>query len=136
VSAVTVTGTPAAIPGTAQFTAVGILADGTNQNLTSSATWGSSNRNVVTVSSAGVVTSVAFGSADITATVSNVSGIARVTLSGYTRRYHSRRDAGQFWTQHGARIARTAPSRSPRREDIVPPFHLRVLRIQNLSGAR
>jgi hypothetical protein len=56
-------------PGrTAQLTAIGTYTNGTELNLTSACTFATSSSGVATVSSAGLVTSVAVGSATITAT--------------------------------------------------------------------
>jgi hypothetical protein len=59
--------------------ATAINADGSSQDVTSQATWRSSNTDVITVSSAGVATIVAEGSADIEASWRGVAG--RTALS-------------------------------------------------------
>lgn len=57
------------VPGTThQFTATGILSNGSTQNLTTSATWESSNPAVATVNAAGLVTAVSVGVTTIRAT--------------------------------------------------------------------
>ena len=53
---------------TDQFTAVGVFTDGTTQDLTESATWTSSNPAVATIAPMGLVTAVAVGTTDISAT--------------------------------------------------------------------
>jgi uncharacterized protein YjdB len=65
---------------TQQFTATGFYNDGSQQNLTASATWSSSRTSVATVS-AGLVTGVSAGTATIKATQSGVSGTAALTVS-------------------------------------------------------
>ena len=57
---------------TDQLTATGKYSDGTSQNLTASVTWTSSATNVATVS-AGVVTTLAQGTAEITGSLSGVT---------------------------------------------------------------
>ncbi len=66
---------------TEQFTATGTYSNGTTQNLTSTATWASSATSVATVSSAGLATSVAQGTATITATSGTISGSATLTVT-------------------------------------------------------
>jgi kumamolisin len=60
------------LPGTQQFSATGTYSDGSTSDLTGSAAWASSNQNVATVAS-GLATSVALGSANITATLNSVT---------------------------------------------------------------
>jgi hypothetical protein len=81
VTTVVVSGSPAAIGSTAQFAATASLSNGTTQSVTGQATWQSSALGVAAVSNAGIVTSVAAGEADITATYQNVSGRMHVTLT-------------------------------------------------------
>ena len=56
----------------------------TSQSVTAQASWQSSNNAVATVSAAGVVTGLAAGDADISATYQNVTGRMHVTLSRST----------------------------------------------------
>lgn len=79
VTGVAVAGNASTIGVSAQFTATATLSDGTSQNVTAKATWSSSNPAVATVTSGGVVTAVAVGEADVTATYVGVSGKARVS---------------------------------------------------------
>ncbi|MBL8955920.1 MAG: Ig-like domain-containing protein [Myxococcaceae bacterium] len=65
-----------------QLTARGTFSDGSQRELTSGVTWSSSAMALVTVTSAGVVTAVAEGTADISATQGGVSGTRSVTVSG------------------------------------------------------
>jgi hypothetical protein len=83
VTAVAISGTASlTINGQAnQLTATATLSDGTTQNVTSSATWQSSNATVATVSSTGLVTAVAAGTTTITATSQGRSGALVVSVS-------------------------------------------------------
>jgi hypothetical protein len=67
--------------GTQQFTATGAFSDNTTQNLTSTATWSSSNPSVATISSAGVAAGVAVGTTTIKAGSGTVSGATTLTVS-------------------------------------------------------
>lgn len=80
VSAVSVTGTVPTIGTSSQFTAIATVS-GATQDVTSLATWSSSNPSVATVFSPGIVTAVASGTAVITAAYSNVSGTITITVS-------------------------------------------------------
>ena len=84
VTSVTVTGSPPLIGLTEQFTATAALSNGTTQNVTSQATWQSSNTAIATVNNAGVVTGVASGDVDISATYQAVAGRTRVTVNAAT----------------------------------------------------
>ena len=81
VTQVAVAGTAPNVGLTAQFAATATLSSGSTQNVTSLATWQSSNTAVATVNSAGVVTGVSPGDVDITATYQSVAGRARVTIA-------------------------------------------------------
>jgi uncharacterized protein YjdB len=81
VSSLNVTGTAPAIGATAQFTATATMADGSTQNVTSLATWSSSNSAVATVSSAGLVTGVAAGSTAVGATYQTISASDAIVLA-------------------------------------------------------
>jgi carboxypeptidase family protein/Big-like domain-containing protein len=78
-SSVAVSGTAPAVGATAQFSATATFSDGTTQSVTAQATWASSDTSVASVSSSGLVSGVAPGGADISATYQNVTGRARVT---------------------------------------------------------
>jgi len=72
-------------PGTTQqFTATGTYSNGSTQNLTSSVTWASSNTAVATVSSGGLASAIAPGSATITASSGTISGSAALTVTSAT----------------------------------------------------
>ncbi len=70
-----------ALGTTQQFTATGTFTDGSTQDLTTSATWGSSNTLVATVSSSALGTSLATGTATFTATVGGTSGSTPLTVT-------------------------------------------------------
>jgi hypothetical protein len=57
------------------------LSDGSSSDQTAAAQWTSSNSSSVSVASGGVVSAIAIGSADISATVSGVTGKQSVTVS-------------------------------------------------------
>lgn len=80
VSSVVVSGGVPGVGGSSQFAAVATLAGGVTQDVTTSATWTSSNGAVATVSSTGLVVGVAAGTAVITATYSNVAGTDSITV--------------------------------------------------------
>jgi uncharacterized protein YjdB len=73
-----------ALGTTVQLTATGTFTDGSTKNLTNSATWSSANTSIAAVSSVGLVTSNATGSATVTATYSGVSGSATLTVTAPT----------------------------------------------------
>jgi hypothetical protein len=68
---------------TQQFTATGVYASG-NMNLTNIATWASSATGKATIAAGGLATSVAVGSATITATFEGVVGSATLTVGAAT----------------------------------------------------
>jgi hypothetical protein len=88
VTAVTITGTAPAIGASAQFTAVATMSDGTTRNVTTDPTvspvpsWVSTNVNVATVSSTGVVTGVSAGSATIQVTYLSYTGTLAIQIGG------------------------------------------------------
>lgn len=83
VSSVAISGTNGAgIAGqTAALVATAAYSDNTTANVTTQATWESSNTTVATVSSAGVVTFLATGIVDIRASFRSVIGTARITVA-------------------------------------------------------
>lgn len=83
VTAVAITGTATlTVSGQAnQLAATATLSDGTAQNVTSAATWQSSNAAVATISGTGLLTAVAAGTTTITATMQGRSGTLVVTVS-------------------------------------------------------
>jgi len=80
VTSVVVSGTTPAIGETTQFTATATFSNSTTQDVTSQATWRSSNTAVVTVSNTGAVTGVGAGETDVSATYQNVSGSQHLSL--------------------------------------------------------
>jgi hypothetical protein len=82
--AVSVTGTAPNVGASTQFTATASMSSGASQAVTSQATWQPSATSVATVTSSGVVTGVSAGSADITATYQNGSGIAHISVTRLT----------------------------------------------------
>ena len=81
VSSVAVTGAVPAVGAQSQMVATATLSTGTTQDVTSSATWQSSNTAVATVTSSGLVTGVAAGAVQITATYQSVSGVDSLTIN-------------------------------------------------------
>jgi uncharacterized protein YjdB len=71
-----------AAAATISLHAAGSYSDGSTKDLTSLATWSSSDLKVATVSAAGVVTAVATGVATVAAQSGTFSGSATVTVSG------------------------------------------------------
>ena len=69
-------------PGaTAQFTATGILADNSTEDLTNLVTWSSSSTGVATISAAGLASAVSAGSATIGATFNGITGTAAISVA-------------------------------------------------------
>jgi trimeric autotransporter adhesin len=81
VSSVAVNGTVPAIGSTSQFTSTATFSDGTTQDVTSTAAWVSFNAAVARVSSSGVVTAVATGTAVVKATYQGSSGTFTLTVT-------------------------------------------------------
>lgn len=73
---------PLAAGQSAQLTANATYSDGSTRNVTASASWATSNPGVLTVSTSGLVTGVAAGEADVTATMSGVTGRAHAQVAG------------------------------------------------------
>lgn len=69
------------VGGTATLTATATYSDGTSQNVSSQATWRSSNTAVLDVSATGLVTARATGTADISATFDTQTGRRTVQVS-------------------------------------------------------
>ena len=82
VSSVAVTGVAPGVGATAQFSATATFSDGTTQVVTTQASWASSNTAVASTNSSGVVSGLAPGEADITATYQNASGKTHVAVTG------------------------------------------------------
>jgi hypothetical protein len=84
VTRVAVTGAAPAIGSSSPFTATAVFSNGAESNVTSQATWDSSNKSVATVSAAGVVTGVGGGDADISASYQGVPGQVRISIGRTT----------------------------------------------------
>lgn len=69
---------------TKQFTATGTFSDGTTQDLTTQATWSSSNTGVATINNNGLATSVATGSSTVTATSGTIAESTTLTVTAAT----------------------------------------------------
>jgi len=80
VSSVIVNGAAPTVGATALFSATANLSNGTAQNVTSQATWSSSNITVATVNGTGLVTGIGVGIADITATYQGATGTAHASV--------------------------------------------------------
>jgi hypothetical protein len=70
-----------ALGTTQQFTAIGTFTDSSTQDVTSSATWASDDSSTATINNAGLVTSMAQGTTDISATSGNISGSTTLIVS-------------------------------------------------------
>lgn len=66
---------------TQQFTATGVNGNGTSSDVTSTATWTSSNTSAASVSSTGLVTAIAAGTANITASAQNTEASTNVIVT-------------------------------------------------------
>lgn len=82
--AVTAANAGFALGTTDQLTATGSYSDGTKKDLTSQVTWAATTAGIVTISAAGLATSVAVGQTAITATMSGVTGNGTLTVSAAT----------------------------------------------------
>ncbi|MGH9917632.1 MAG: Ig-like domain-containing protein, partial [Nitrososphaerales archaeon] len=68
------------VGATQPFTATAYYSDGSSANVTTTATWTSSDNTVATIASGGVATGAAVGVSTITATLSGLSGSATLTV--------------------------------------------------------
>lgn len=78
---VTPTSTTIFIGATQQFTATGNFSDGSTQNLTSTATWSSTNTAAATINTRGLASGIAQGSSTITATSGTISSTASLSVA-------------------------------------------------------
>jgi hypothetical protein len=83
-SSVIVTGTAPAVGASLPFTATAAWSDGSREDVTASASWSSSDTAVLTVSSSGIVTSIASGTAIVTATYLTVTGMVSASVTAVT----------------------------------------------------
>lgn len=67
---------------TLQLSAIGTFSDNSTQDLTNSATWGSSNSAAINISSSGLATAVSHGTSTITASSGSVSGSTPMLVEG------------------------------------------------------
>lgn len=67
--------------GTQQFIAIGTLTDGSNQELSNSVTWNSSNPGVSAISNSGLATAKAAGTSAVTATLASHTGLTNLTVT-------------------------------------------------------
>jgi hypothetical protein len=74
VRSIAISGTAPIVGSTSQFTATATRADGSTANVTSLATWQSSNTNIATVNAQGLVSAVGTGSVGISASYSGAAG--------------------------------------------------------------
>jgi uncharacterized protein YjdB len=68
------------VGATEQFTATATYSDGSTGDITQAATWTDSNSKIATITSSGIATAVAPGSATITASMEGMSGSATLTV--------------------------------------------------------
>ena len=80
ISFVFITGAAPPTGGTAQMAARAVMADGANIDVTSQSMWRSSNPAVVTVSGSGLVSGVAAGTAELSATYQNVTATTAIAV--------------------------------------------------------
>src|SRR5205823_5054271 len=73
-----------AASSTQQFSATGKYSDGSSRDLTALVTWGSSSTAVATVDANGLVTAVAAGSTNISATLGSISNSTSLTVTAPT----------------------------------------------------
>ena len=79
---IAVSGPTLSAGATGQFKATATMSDGTTQDVTSAASWTSSNTAVATITEAGLVTAISDGSTTITATYQSESGNSTETVIG------------------------------------------------------
>jgi hypothetical protein len=80
VSTVTVTGAAPAVGSSSQYAAVANMSNGTTENVTTTATWTSSNADIATVSAGGLVTAITEGTVAISATFDNITGSTQAAV--------------------------------------------------------
>jgi len=79
---VVINGTAPAKGASAQFTATAMYSDGSTRDVTSTATWATSDSTIATVTAVGVVTGVTDGTASITVTYSTTSTSDPIEITG------------------------------------------------------
>ena len=81
VASVAIAGPAPVVGATAPFSATASMSDGTTATVTNAATWSTSDASVASVNASGVVTGVAAGDVDITATYQTIIGRRHVTIA-------------------------------------------------------
>ena len=81
VTNVLVTGVAPVVGASMQYTATAVWSDGVQENVTTAATWQSSNQSILTVTAAGMVTGVGPGSANVTATYQSKTGSVALNVA-------------------------------------------------------
>jgi len=134
-------GTASVLAGkTQQFTATGTYSDGSTQDLSSTASWSSSDTTVATVNSAGLATTLSEGSSDITAALQSVTGSSQLTAtpltvqvsvvandpSGHTLSYQWRSTDGSIKNVNSATTSWTLPD--------GPGLHFAYVLVSNGAG--
>lgn len=69
---------------TTQYYAIGIYDDGTNQDLSLTSAWASSNTNIATIEANGLATAISSGSATISATYAGIIAASTLTVTSAT----------------------------------------------------
>jgi hypothetical protein len=82
IASLSVSGTTPAVGASSQFTATAKSSNGTNQDVTSAATWQSTTPSVASVSASGMVTAVGPGDAEVHATYQNTTGSLHISVAG------------------------------------------------------
>jgi hypothetical protein len=131
VTAVTVSGqTPSGF--SVQLTATALLSDGTTRDVTTMATWSSSNESVITVSPMGLASIVGTGSADVRASYQNVVGTLAIEFGGgFAVSGRVREEAPNAPTLSAVRVEVVS---GPRAGAFVMSDATGAFRISNLTG--
>jgi Big-like domain-containing protein len=79
---IVISGTAPVKGASVQFTATAMYSDGTSKDVTSTATWATSDSTIATVSAVGLVTGVGDGTASITATYQTASTSDPIQITG------------------------------------------------------
>jgi uncharacterized protein YjdB len=81
ITTLSISGSPPAIGATSQYSATVVMAtSNVTENVTALATWTSDNTGIATVSRTGIVTGIAAGSTNLTATYNGSTVTAQVTI--------------------------------------------------------
>ena len=81
VSSLAITGVVPSVGTTSQFKAMATMSDGTTQDVTTLASWGTSNAGIASVSATGVVSGIADGTVVVSATYQSVTGTDQISLT-------------------------------------------------------